>query len=160
MGRGSRLWRGMGLSALIWAGVALAADSPLPSPVREWIDRLPALEAATETVDITGDGRADYVVRRLMCKDAGLETCNPLGPVGLFVTGPDGSVRHIMDVQALAYRIDASSGGAPVLVFETHEADEPVGSFDSYKWNGRSFARIGRRSMAMPPLGPLPPSGD
>ena len=77
-------------------------------------------------IDLTGDGRDDYIVdfRDTKCGDRETTYCGTGGCVmKILVTRPDGSVREVFDGYVLRYRIIASPvkrGVARTVRFDLH----------------------------------------
>lgn len=158
-------------AAVLWlaagavSGMAVAApqDDNLPPAVTHWLDQARAdcpsgfqAKGAVELADLTGDGRPGYIVNshRLACAGSP-HLFGGDGPasIELFATLPSGELVHTGGVLALGYRIEPSpDGGAPLLVFQTHDANERAGSIDRYRWDGKNFAMLRRNSLAAPPV--------
>lgn len=150
--------------ALTVPAAAAVQDSNLPPPVTAWLAQAkqdcPAgfevRQGAVETAELTGDGRAGYVIdpHRLVCAGSPhLFIGDGPASIELFVTLPSGEVVHTGAVLALSYRIEPSAqGGPPILAFQTHEPSERAGSIDTYRWDGKNFALLNRSSMAAPPV--------
>jgi len=148
---------------LVLAGSAQAADAPQPQPVADWLAQARrdcpagfADNGAIQAADLTGDGRTGYIAdpHRLSCAGSPRQFGGrDPAPIALFVADAAGNVARAAEIVALGYRIaPAAQGGAPTIIFETHDVKDAAGSFESYRWNGRAFAAVGRRSMAMPPI--------
>jgi hypothetical protein len=155
-------------SLLMVGAVANAATGTVadnyPAPVAQWLQQAqqdcPAGFQAhnpIQSVSLTGDGRPGYIAdpHRLTCAgEPHLFIGDGPSSIELFVTLPTGEVVHTGGVLALSYQVMQSpQGGAPTLVFQTHGASERTGSMDSYRWDGRNFAVLEQRSLAVPPAG-------
>jgi hypothetical protein len=164
----SRVLRGAATGFASAALVALGAHAAiqgddLPGPVNDYLaqahqDCPVGFEAkgAVEQVDLTGDGRPGYIINphRMACAGSP-HLFGGDGPasIELFVTLPSGELVHTGSVLALGYRIEPGpQGGPPTIAFQTHDEADRAGSIDHYRWDGRNFALLDRRSMAAPPV--------
>jgi hypothetical protein len=166
--------RGMRGAAIGFASAVLAVMAPgaraavqedgLPALIAQYLDEArqdcPAgfqAKGAVEKADLTGDGRPGYIVNphRMVCAGSP-HLFGGDGPasIELFVTLPSGELVHTGGVLALGYRIEPGPNGgeAPVIAFQTHDEADRAVSIDHYRWDGRNFALLERRSMAAPPV--------
>ena len=155
---------GVALAVLIAVSVhAAIQDGNLPGLVNDYLAQArqdcPAgfqADGAVEQVDLTGDGRQGYIINphRMVCAGSP-HLFGGDGPasIELFVTLPSGELVHTGSVLALGYRIEPGpQGGVPTIAFQTHDETDRAGSIDHYRWDGRNFALLDRRSMAAPPV--------
>ncbi len=140
-----------------------ANDGNFPPAVANWLDEARRscpvgfeAKGAVEQADLTGEGRPAFIANphRLSCAGSPhVFGGDGAAPIELFVTLRSGETVHAGSVLAIGYKIRPSpNGGAPVIEFQTHDPDERAGSFDRYRWDGRSFSMQGRNSMAAPPV--------
>jgi hypothetical protein len=153
----------MALAATVAFARQAPADINYPAPVTRWLEQARqdcpagfATHDPIQTLSLTGDGRPGYIAdpHRLTCAgEPHLFIGDGPASIELFVTLPSGEVVHTGGVRALSYQVMPSpQGGPPTLNFETHDMNQPAGSVDSYRWDGRNFALLNRSSMAYPPV--------
>ncbi len=162
-------WVALILALPLLAAVPADAAAPAPAasypqPVADWLDKarqdcpggFASQPGVVRSFDLTGTGAPSYVIdpHFLSCaQEPHLYVGDGPASIELFVTLPSGRVVHTGGVVAMGYRVVPNTGGgAPVIAFDSHDANERAGSVDSYRWDGQNFALLTKSSMAVPPL--------